>query len=167
MQTIGIGYDSHRFGPGGVLKLGGVEIPHHCGLIGHSDADAVLHATTDAILGAAGHDDIGELFPDTDPQYRAADSTAFVAKALAIAAEQGLYTANCDVTILAQAPKLGPRKKQIKARLAELLSLPLGRVAVKAKTNEFMGFVGQEQGIAVIAAVTLSDTQWSTPPAKQ
>ena len=161
MQTIGLGYDSHRFAPGGVLKLGGVEIPHDCGLVGHSDADAVLHAVTDAILGAAGHDDIGELFPDTDPQYSGADSTAFIAKALTIAAEEGLGVVNCDVTILAQAPKLGARKQQIKARLAELLSLPPGRVAVKAKTNEFMGFVGQGEGIAVIAAVMLSDT----PPA--
>jgi 2-C-methyl-D-erythritol 2,4-cyclodiphosphate synthase len=158
MQTIGLGYDSHRFGPDGVLKLGGVEIPHDCGLIGHSDADVVLHAVTDAILGAAGHDDIGELFPDTDPQYRGADSSAFVARALSIAAEEGLGVVNCDVTILAQAPKLGPRKQRMKARLAELLALPIGRVAVKAKTNEFMGFVGQGEGIAVIAAVMLSDT---------
>ena len=158
MQTIGLGYDSHRFDTGGVLKLGGVEIPHPCGLLGHSDADAVLHAVADAILGAAGHDDIGELFPDTDPQYRDADSTAFVARALAIAGEEGLGAVNCDVTILAQSPKLGARKQQIKARLAELLSLPTGRVSVKAKTNEFMGFVGQGEGIAVIAAVMLSDT---------
>ena len=158
MQTIGLGYDSHRFAPGGVLKLGGVEIPHDRGLLGHSDADAVLHAVTDAILGAAGQDDIGELFPDTDPQYRGTDSTAFVARALAIAAEEGLAVVNCDVTILVQAPKLGARKQQIKASLAELLSLPPGRVSVKAKTNEFMGFVGQGEGIAVIAAVMLSDT---------
>ena len=141
-----------------MLKLGGVEIPHDRGLLGHSDADAVLHAVTDAILGAAGQDDIGELFPDTDPQYRGTDSTAFVARALAIAAEEGLAVVNCDVTILVQAPKLGARKQQIKASLAELLSLPPGRVSVKAKTNEFMGFVGQGEGIAVIAAVMLSDT---------
>ncbi|MDP6546026.1 MAG: 2-C-methyl-D-erythritol 2,4-cyclodiphosphate synthase [Phycisphaerae bacterium] len=158
MQTIGLGYDSHRFGGDGVLKLGGVEIPHHCGLLGHSDADAVLHAITDAILGAAGHDDIGELFPDTDPQYRNADSTAFLQRALSIASEQGLGVVNCDVTILAQAPRLGDHKRGMKARLAELLALPTGRVAVKAKTNEFMGLVGQGEGIAVIAAVLLSDT---------
>jgi len=141
-----------------VLKLGGVEIPHDCGLLGHSDADAVLHAVTDAILGAAGHDDIGELFPDTDPQYRGADSSAFVARALSIASEEGLGVVNCDVTILAQAPKLGARKQQMKARLAELLAIPPGRVSVKAKTNEFLGLIGQGEGIAVIAAVMLSDT---------
>ena len=141
-----------------MLKLGGVEIPHDCGLIGHSDADVVLHAVTDAILGAAGHDDIGELFPDTDPQYRDADSSAFVAGALSIAGEKGLGVVNCDVTVLAQTPKLAEHKKRIKARLAELLALPLERVAVKAKTNELMGFVGQGEGIAAIAAVMLSDT---------
>ena len=155
MQTIGLGYDSHRFGPGGVLKLGGVEIPHDCGLVGHSDADAVLHAVTDAILGAAGHDDIGELFGDTDPQYRGADSTAFVATALAIAAEEGFGVVNCDVTILAQAPKLGAHKQQIKARLAQLLSVPPGRVAVKAKTNEGFGDVGAGEAIAATAIALL------------
>jgi 2-C-methyl-D-erythritol 2,4-cyclodiphosphate synthase len=158
MQTVGFGYDSHRFAPDGVLKLGGVEIPHHCGLIGHSDADAVLHAITDAILGGAGHDDIGELFPDTDPQYQNADSAAFVARALAIAKEASLTVSNCDVTIIAQTPKLSAHKPQIKARIAELLSIPIGRVSVKAKTNEFMGFIGQGRGIAVIAVVMLSDT---------
>ncbi|MCP4374556.1 MAG: 2-C-methyl-D-erythritol 2,4-cyclodiphosphate synthase [bacterium] len=158
MQTVGLGYDSHRFAPDGVLKLGGMEIPHHCGLLGHSDADAVLHAITDAILGAAGHDDIGELFSDTDPQYRDADSTIFVARAMAIAKESNLSVSNCDVTIIAQTPKLGDHKPGIKARIAELLSIPAGRVSVKAKTNEFMGFIGQGQGIAVIAAVMLSDS---------
>ena len=158
MQTIGLGYDSHRFDTDGVLKLGGVEIPHHCGLIGHSDADAVLHAVTDAILGAAGHDDIGELFPDTDQQYRNADSSAFLAQAMAIAKEQGLSVVNCDVTILAQTPKLADHKPKIKARLAELLSIPPQRVAVKAKTNEHMGFIGRSEGIAVITAVMLTDS---------
>ncbi|MDP6634265.1 MAG: 2-C-methyl-D-erythritol 2,4-cyclodiphosphate synthase [Phycisphaerae bacterium] len=158
MQTIGLGYDSHRFADDGELKLGGVKVPHNCGLLGHSDADALLHAVTDAILGAAGHDDIGELFPDTDPQYRDTDSSVFVAKALEVAAGEGLSVVNCDVTVLAQTPKLSGAKQQIKARLAELLSIPPERVAVKAKTNEFMGFVGRSEGIAVVAAVMLSDT---------
>jgi 2-C-methyl-D-erythritol 2,4-cyclodiphosphate synthase len=158
MQTIGLGYDSHRFDTQGALKLGGVEIPHHCGLLGHSDADAVLHAVTDAILGAAGLDDIGELFPDTDEQYRDADSSVFVAKALATAAGDGLRVVNCDVTIIAQTPKLADHKQRIKTRLAELLSIPIQRTAVKAKTNEHMGFVGRSEGIAVIAAVMLTDT---------
>ena len=158
MQTIGLGYDSHRFAPDGVLKLGGVEIPHDCGLLGHSDADAVLHAVTDAILGAAGGDDIGELFPDTDPQYRGADSRMFLARALEIAAGQGLAVVNCDGTILAQKPKLADFKKPIRERLAQLLSVPTARVAVKAKTNESMGFVGRSEGIVALAAVMLSDT---------
>jgi len=158
MQTIGLGYDSHRFGSDGVLKLGGVEIPHDCGLLGHSDADALLHAVTDAILGAAGHDDIGELFPDTDPQYRGADSSVFLARALEIANEQGLAVVNCDATVLAQEPKLAEHKKRIKVNLANLLSIPIERVAVKAKTNELMGFVGRSEGIAVIASVMLSDS---------
>ncbi len=159
MQTIGLGYDSHRFDTQGVLKLSGVVIPHHCGLLGHSDADAVLHAVTDAILGAAGLDDIGELFPDTDEQYRNADSSVFVAKALATVSQNGLSVVNCDVTILAQTPKLADHKQQMKARLSELLSTPIERIAVKAKTNEHMGFVGRSEGIAAIAAVMLTDTQ--------
>jgi len=159
MQTIGLGYDSHRFAEDGVLKLGGVEIAHPFGLLGHSDADAVLHAVTDAVLGAAGHDDIGELFPDTDPQYSNADSSVFVARAMEIANQMGLAPINCDVTILAQSPKLAGYKQRIKESLAELLSLPAQRVAVKAKTNETMGFVGRSEGIAVIAAVMLGDAQ--------
>jgi len=158
MQTIGLGYDSHRFGGDGVLKLGGVEIPHSCGLIGHSDADVLLHAVTDAVLGAAGLDDIGELFPDTDPQYRGADSSLFLKKALEAAAGENLSVVNCDVTVLAQEPKLSGFKQQIKERLAELLSTPAKRVAVKAKTNESMGFVGRSEGIVAIAAVMLTDS---------
>lgn len=167
MQTIGLGYDSHRFDDSGVLKLGGVEIPHHCGLLGHSDADALLHAVTDAVLGAAGLDDIGELFPDSDPQHRNADSSAFLTRAIELAAEEGFSVVNCDVTVLAQQPKLADSKPLIKARLAELLSIPVKRVAVKAKTNELMGFVGRAEGIAVIAAVMLTDDPDRTAPSKQ
>jgi len=140
-----------------VLKLGGVEIPHHCCLIGHSDADVLLHAVTDAILGAAGLDDIGELFPDTDPQYRDADSSVFLQRALEAAAGENFRVINCDVTVLAQEPKLSGFKQQIKEHLAELLSVPSRRVAVKAKTNELMGFVGRSEGIVAIAAIMLSD----------
>jgi len=140
-----------------VLKLGGVEIPHNCGLLGHSDADVLLHAVTDAILGAAGHDDIGELFPDTDPQYRGADSSVFLAGALEIAAGQGLAVVNCDVTILAEKPKLAEHKQRIKEHLAMLLSVPAARVAIKAKTNEQMGFIGRGEGIVALAAVMLGD----------
>jgi len=135
-----------------------VEIPHDCGLVGHSDADVVLHAITDAILGAAGHDDIGELFPDTDPQYRGADSSRFVAAAMAIAAQQGLSVVNCDLTVLAQAPKLRDCKQQIKQRISQLLGVPPARIAVKAKTNESMGFIGRGEGLAALAIVMLTDT---------
>jgi len=153
-----LGYDSHRFGGDGPLKLGGVEIPHDCGLIGHSDADAALHAITDAILGAAGGGDIGDLFPDTDPQHRGADSSRFLAEAVAFAAGRGLSVVNCDLTVLAEAPKLGNHKRRIKDRISQLLALPPDRVAVKAKTNESMGFIGRGEGLAALAIVTLTDT---------
>jgi 2-C-methyl-D-erythritol 2,4-cyclodiphosphate synthase len=157
MSRIGFGYDSHRFAPGRDLVLGGLRIEHDRGLAGHSDADAVLHAITDAILGAIAAGDIGELFPDSDPQWKGADSAAFVREALRLAGLQGLAVGNCDVTVLAERPKLGPLKKAMAARIAELLGCPVERVAVKAKTNEQMGFVGRGEGIAAFAAVLMED----------
>ena len=153
MAKIGFGYDSHRFAPGRALVLGSLRIEYEQGLAGHSDADAVLHAITDAILGALGAGDIGELFPDSDPQWAGADSSAFVLHAVRLAERQGLVVGNCDVTILAEAPKLGPLKKAMAARIAELLSCPRECVSVKAKTNEQMGFVGRAEGIAAFAVV--------------
>jgi 2-C-methyl-D-erythritol 2,4-cyclodiphosphate synthase len=155
MHRIGLGYDSHRLVPNRALILGGVKIDHPLGLAGHSDADVVLHAVTDAILGACGDGDIGELFPDTDPRWAGADSAGFVRRAVELAAAKGWTVGNCDVTILAQEPLLGPHKPRMRARLAELLGVGAEAVAVKAKTNEGMGAIGRGEGIAVLAAVML------------
>ena len=155
MFRIGFGYDSHRFAPGRVLILGGVRIDGSPGLAGHSDADAVLHAITDAILGAVGEGDIGEQFPDTDDRWAEADSSIFVAEALRLARIKGYAPANCDVTVIADSPKLQPHKPKMRQRIAELLGLAVDAVSVKAKTNEGMGFVGRGEGLAVMAAVML------------
>ena len=155
MYKIGLGYDSHRFDAAGALVLGGIRIEHRCGLAGHSDGDAVLHALTDAILGALAAGDIGECFPDTDPQWRDADSGRFVEFAVGLAGRQGYRVQNCDVTILAEEPRLGPHKPQMQARIAELLGIAPDAVGVKAKTNEKMGFIGRSEGIAAMAVVML------------
>jgi len=159
-----MGYDSHRFAPGRALVLGGVPIEHDQGLAGHSDADAVLHAVTDAVLGALAAGDIGELFPDTDPRWAGADSSRFLAEAVRRADEQGCRVSNCDVTVLAERPRLGAYKRQMAARIAELLGVAPAAVSVKAKTNEQMGFLGRGEGIAVLAAVMLTDTDESAGP---
>ena len=135
--------------------LGGVAIPFDRGLAGHSDADAVLHAVTDAILGALAAGDIGELFPDSDARWKNADSAVFVRHAVALAREKGYAVANCDVTVLAEQPKLTPHKPAMRQRIAELLDVPVDAVAVKAKTNEQMGFVGRGEGLAAFAVVLL------------
>lgn len=135
--------------------LGGVHVPSELGLAGHSDADAALHALTDAILGALGAGDIGTQFPDTDPQYKDADSSAFVRRAVEMARAENLRVGNADVTILAEKPRLSDAKDAMKSRIAELLGVTPAAVAVKAKTNEKMGFVGRGEGIAVMAAVML------------
>jgi len=137
--------------------LGGLRVEYDKGLAGHSDADAVLHAVTDAILGAMAAGDIGDLFPDSDPKWAGADSAAFVRHAAKLAERAGMTVGNCDVTVLAEAPRLGSLKKAMAARIAELLSCPPERVSVKAKTNEQMGFVGSGEGIAAFAAVMLKE----------
>jgi 2-C-methyl-D-erythritol 2,4-cyclodiphosphate synthase len=157
MQRIGLGYDSHKFAPGRPLVLGGVTIPHEQGLAGHSDADAVLHAITDAILGALAAGDIGECFPDTDPRWAGAASAVFITEALRLARGMGLRVGNCDVTILAEKPCMSPHKAAMVGQIAELLGVPIKRVSVKAKTNEQMGFVGRGEGIAALAVVLLTD----------
>lgn len=161
MPRIGFGYDSHAFEPGRALTLGGVRIEHDQGLAGHSDADAVLHAITDAVLGAIAAGDIGELFPDSDPRWAGADSGTFVREALGRAEAQGLAVANCDVTVLAERPKLGSAKAAMAERIAEMLKCPPERVSVKAKTNERMGFIGRCEGIAAYAAVLLEEIRRS------
>lgn len=155
MTRIGIGYDSHRFAAGRPLVLGGQRIPHHVGLDGHSDADAVAHAVTDAILGAAAAGDIGALFPDTDPRWKDADSMALLRQARGVVEARGYRVAQADVTVITEAPRLAAHMPAIAGALAEALGVTAGEVGVKAKTNERMGFIGRGEGLAVIAVATL------------
>ena len=154
-MRVGIGHDTHRLAEGRPLILGGVRIDHSRGLAGHSDADVVLHALTDALLGAAGLGDIGDAFPDTDPVYRDADSAVFVYDSLARLNRAGWRPVNVDVIIFAQEPKLGPLKAQIRRRLAELLALDPEAVNVKAKTGEGVGAIGRAEAISCQAVVLI------------
>ncbi len=152
---IGEGWDVHRLVEGRPLVLGGVTIPHSHGLLGHSDADALAHAITDALLGAAGLGDIGRLFPDTDPAFKGADSMVLLAEAARRVRAQGWEIGNVDSTVVAQAPKLAPHIAAMQARLAEVLGLAPDRVNVKAKTAEKMGPVGEGQAMEANAACLL------------
>ena len=152
---IGEGWDVHALVPGRRLVLGGVEIAHTAGLLGHSDADVLLHAITDAVLGAAGLGDIGRHFPDTDPRFKGADSAALLAEAVRRVREQGWALVNVDSTIVAQAPRLASHMPEIVASVARALGLPPGQVNVKAKTAEKLGPVGQGQSIEARAVVLL------------
>jgi 2-C-methyl-D-erythritol 2,4-cyclodiphosphate synthase len=156
-MRIGSGHDTHRLEPGYPLILGGVRIEHPRGLAGHSDADVVLHALTDALLGAAGLGDIGDAYPDTDPAYRGQDSAFFVTDTLTRLRQRGLAVVNVDVTIFAQEPKLGPVKATIRTNLARLLSVSEDRVNVKAKTGERVGHIGRAEAIACHAVVLLDE----------
>ena len=155
MSRTGIGYDSHRFVEGRPLILGGQSIPHTHGLAGHSDADAVAHALTDAILGAAAAGDIGTHFPDTDPRWKGADSIGLLRAACAVVADRGFRVSQVDVTVILERPRLGPHIPAMRATLAAALGLTVDDVSVKAKTNEGMGFVGRGEGIATMAVATL------------
>lgn len=160
MLRIGIGHDTHRLAPGGPLRLGGLDIPHDRHLVGHSDADVLLHAITDALLGAAGQGDIGELFPDTDPSHRGRDSGQMLVEAARRVAAAGYGVVNLDCIIFAQRPRLGPLKAAIQRRVAELLGLEPSQVGVKAKTGEGVGEVGREE---VIMAQCVALLQQSVP----
>lgn len=155
MIRVGIGYDSHRFVTGRPFVLGGITIPHSHGLAGHSDADAVAHALTDAILGAAGAGNIGRLFPDTDPRWKNADSMELLRSAHDVVRARGLGLQQADLTIIAEQPKLDPHLDAMAAALAGRLGVAQADVSVKAKTNEGMGFVGRGEGVAVIAVAVL------------
>ncbi|MDW8027106.1 MAG: 2-C-methyl-D-erythritol 2,4-cyclodiphosphate synthase [Armatimonadota bacterium] len=152
---VGIGFDAHQFSPDRPLKICGVTIPYHKGLLGHSDADVALHALCDAILGALALGDIGQHFPDTDPKYKDADSATLVQSVLKMASERGWEIGNVDISIIAQSPKLVPFKDAMRLRLSELLRVEIEAISVKATTTDRMGFVGREEGIAAIAIVTL------------
>jgi len=155
MIRIGQGLDVHAFDESRPLILGGVRISEGGGLAGHSDADAVLHAVTDALLGAAGAGDIGQYFPSTDERWRNAESSRFVAEARRIVTEMDGEIANIDITIIAQKPKLAPHRDAIQAKLAHLLDLPNGRVNVKATTTDHLGFIGRGEGICAMAIVAI------------
>lgn len=152
---VGLGHDTHRLAPNRALILGGVKIDHPTGLLGHSDADIVLHAVTDALLGAAGLGDIGEVFPDTDPANKDVDSRVFLEQTLSRVRAEGWRVVNLDCTIFAQRPKLSPHKPAIRQKLAELLGLPVEAVNVKAKTGEHVGPIGLEEAMSADAVVLL------------
>lgn len=152
---IGEGWDVHALVPGRKLMLGGVNVPHTAGLLGHSDADVLLHAITDAVLGAAGLGDIGRHFPDTDPHFKGADSSVLLAEAMRRVRQQGWELVNVDSTIVAQAPKLAPHMPDIQAGVAKALGVATDQVNVKAKTAEKLGPVGQGQSMEARAVALL------------
>ncbi len=151
----GIGYDVHRLAEGVELWLCGLPIPHDRGLTGHSDADAALHAVVDALLGAIGEGDIGQHFPPSDPRWKGARSAQFVEHAAGLVAQAGYRIGNVDLTIICEAPKIGPHRDAMRAKLAELLGIGAGQVSVKATTTERLGFTGREEGIAAQAVATV------------
>jgi len=157
LPRIGLGFDSHTFGGARPLRLAGVVIPHDTGLTGHSDGDAVAHAVTDALLGAAALGDIGQLFPDTDARWRGADSMVLLETAYARVRAAGFAVVNVDVTVIAQRPRLAPHVPAMRERLAGLLGVATERVSVKATTTEGLGFTGRAEGIAAQAVVLLEE----------
>ncbi len=153
---VGLGEDLHRLRPGGPLRLGGVDIPHESGLLGHSDADVLLHAVTDALLGAAALDDIGQRFPDTDPANRGRDSADMLARAYEAVRQAGWQVVNLDCVVLAERPKLAPHKTAIRQRIAAILGLPVECVGLKAKTGEQVGPIGRQEAIAARCVALLA-----------
>jgi 2-C-methyl-D-erythritol 2,4-cyclodiphosphate synthase len=154
-MRVGIGHDTHRLAEGRPLLLGGVRIEHPRGLVGHSDADVVLHAVTDALLGAAGLGDIGDAYPDTDPAFAGADSRRFLSETLLHLNRAGWRIVNVDVIVFAQEPKLGPVKAAIRANLAAVLEVDIHAVNVKAKTGEHVGHIGRAEAIGCQAVVLI------------
>jgi 2-C-methyl-D-erythritol 2,4-cyclodiphosphate synthase len=154
---VGLGYDVHRLVEGRALILGGVTIPYEKGLMGHSDADAALHALTDALLGACALGDIGGHFPDTDPAYKGISSLALLEKTVALLQKKGFTPLSCDLTIQAQRPKLAPHLPRMQANIAAALGVSPGKVGLKATTTEGLGFVGREEGIAVQAVAVVEE----------
>ena len=163
-MRIGHGYDVHRLVPGRDLILGGVKLDWPLGLDGHSDADVLLHAVMDALLGAAGLGDIGRHFPDSDPAYRGADSRKLLARVRDLIREAGFRVGNLDVTLIAQAPKIAPHIAQMERNLAETLGVDAGRINVKATTEERLGFTGRGEGIACHAVCLLEDLPGNGEP---
>lgn len=158
-MLVGLGYDVHRLAEGRRLILGGVEIPHELGLDGHSDADVLLHALMDALLGAVGLGDIGYHFPPSNPAYKDADSLELLAQVVALVAKEGYRPVNCDIALVAERPKVGPYVEQMKAKISTVLGIPARRVGIKATTNEQMGFVGRGEGMAAHAVALVAEIQ--------
>ena len=155
MNHVGIGYDVHALVAGRKLVLGGVELPHPKGLDGHSDADALMHAICDAVLGALGESDIGHFFPNTDPRWKGAPSRVFLEEAARQVTLRGGRLINVDATVVAQQPKIAPHLAAMKQNIATALGLEPRRVGIKATTNEHMGFIGREEGIAALAVASV------------
>ena len=154
-MRVGSGVDVHAFGPGDAVMLGGVRIAHSRGVVAHSDGDVLLHALVDALLGAAGLGDIGQHFPDSDVRWRNADSARFVSATLQLLAQAGQRVVNADLTLLAEAPKIGPWRDAIRSNVARLLDLPPACVNIKATTTEHLGFLGRGEGLAAMATVLI------------
>jgi len=155
MVHVGIGYDVHALAEGRKLILGGVEIPHPKGLDGHSDADVLMHAICDAVLGALGEADIGHFFPNTDPRWKGAPSRIFLNEAARLVGFREGKIINVDATVIAQAPKIFPHVHQMKINIAEALGLNIQQIGIKATTNEHLGFLGREEGIAAMAVASV------------
>ena len=155
-MRIGHGYDVHRFGEGDFITLGGVRIAHHHGLLAHSDGDVLLHALSDALLGAAALGDIGKHFPDTDPTFKGADSRVLLRHVYGLVEARGWVIGNVDATIIAQAPKMAPHIESMRTLIAADLQVELDQVNVKATTTEKLGFTGREEGVAVHAVALLA-----------
>jgi 2-C-methyl-D-erythritol 4-phosphate cytidylyltransferase/2-C-methyl-D-erythritol 2,4-cyclodiphosphate synthase len=155
IPRTGMGFDVHAFGGEGPIMLGGIVVPHERGLAGHSDADVVLHAITDAILGAAGLGDIGEHFPPSDPQWKGSSSDLFLAHAAELARSSGAIIDHVDCTIIAEEPKVGPHRAAMRQRIADILAIPVGQVSIKATTTEGLGFTGRREGIAAQAVASI------------
>ena len=154
-MRVGSGVDVHAFGPGDAVMLGGVRIAHGRRIVAHSDGDVLLHALVDALLGAAGLGDIGQHFPDSDPRWKGVDSARFVSATLQLLAQAGQRVVNADLTLLAEAPRIGPWRDAIRSNVARLLALPPGCVNIKATTTERLGFLGRGEGLAAMATVLI------------
>ncbi len=158
-MRVGTGYDSHRFDPERPLILGGVRIPDHAGLTGHSDGDAVAHAVIDAVLGAAAAGDVGALFPPSDDRWKGADSIDLLRRAIEVLHEGGYRVVNVDATVVCESPRVGPHVDAMRERLAEAMAVSPGSVSVKGKTNEKMGWIGRGEGIAVHAVALVEASE--------
>ncbi len=157
-MLVGFGYDVHELVEGRPLILGGVIIAHDKGLLGHSDADVILHALMDALLGAAGLRDIGHHFPPSDPAFKGADSLRLTAQVVALLSREGYHPVNVDITVLAERPKIGPYIDEMKAGISQVLNLPIRRIGIKATTNEGLGFIGEGKGISAYAVALITET---------